>query len=95
MLPHVISSHFDKIAHFVEYAVFGFLLLRALGIDKSKVFNIDVRLFVVIISVVFGISDEFHQAFVPGRDADIADFLFDGIGAFAGQLIIRKKQCTV
>ncbi|MFH1645720.1 MAG: VanZ family protein [Candidatus Omnitrophota bacterium] len=90
-LPRIDIPHFDKIVHFIEYAIFGFLLLRALRIDKTKVFNMDLRLFVIIISVIFGISDEFHQVFVPNRTPDLLDFISDSIGAFVGQLFIRKK----
>jgi VanZ family protein len=31
---------------------------------------------------VFALLDEFHQKFVPGRHADLADLLTDLIGAF-------------
>jgi VanZ family protein len=35
----------------------------------------------------FGASDEFHQAFVPGRTADVADWMADTLGAAIGALV--------
>jgi VanZ family protein len=32
---------------------------------------------------VYGASDEFHQRFVPGRTADVLDWLADSLGACA------------
>ncbi|MDY0378561.1 MAG: VanZ family protein, partial [Desulfobacterales bacterium] len=38
----------------------------------------------VAASVLFGISDEFHQSFVPSRTADIRDLVFDFLGSVVG-----------
>jgi len=39
---------------------------------------------VLLICVFYSISDEFHQAFVPGRGSQIKDVLIDGAGAIVG-----------
>jgi VanZ family protein len=36
----------------------------------------------VLTTVLFGLSDEFHQSFVPNRVADVLDFAADSLGAF-------------
>ena len=36
------------------------------------------------IATVYGVTDEFHQSFVPGRTADPRDLLADGVGAALG-----------
>ena len=41
-----------------------------------------------ITSALYAISDEIHQAFVPGRAAEITDVLVDCLGAFVGAFII-------
>ena len=41
------------------------------------------------ISVLYGITDELHQYFVPGRDCSIFDLTADAIGGFSGALIAR------
>jgi len=37
----------------------------------------------VLIAAAYGATDELHQYFVPGRQADVADLLADAIGAIA------------
>ena len=37
--------------------------------------------------VLYGVSDEFHQTFVPGRDGGLPDFLADSVGALIGFLV--------
>ena len=37
---------------------------------------------VLILSVLYAFSDEFHQSFVPGRDATLKDVLYDTAGIF-------------
>jgi VanZ family protein len=36
------------------------------------------------ITIVYGVTDEFHQSFVPGRSADAYDLAADAAGALAG-----------
>jgi len=38
----------------------------------------------VAITTAYGCSDEWHQSFVPGRDADLRDVWADAVGAVAG-----------
>jgi VanZ family protein len=35
----------------------------------------------LIMAVLFALSDEYHQSFVPGRNASLRDVLIDGVGA--------------
>jgi VanZ family protein len=68
-----------KCAHIIEYAVFTTLLYRALyasGVSKKKA-----GIYSVILAVIYGLSDEFHQSFTPGRDPKLRDVLFDTTGA--------------
>jgi len=49
----------------------------------------------LLLSVCYGITDEFHQAFVPGRHPDIWDLIRDSTGALIALLIIcfvKKKK---
>jgi VanZ family protein len=70
----------DKMAHALGYGVFGFLLLR--GLKRS---GAPWPLFLAWgIATLYGVSDELHQYFVPGRDADLLDLLADSVGALVG-----------
>ena len=42
----------------------------------------------MILTVLYGISDEFHQSFVPSRDASVLDVLADLAGALLGILAV-------
>jgi VanZ family protein len=68
-----------KSAHVVEYAIFATLLFRA--IKSSGVKRTNAGLFALLIAVLYGGSDEFHQGFTPGREPTVRDVIFDTIGA--------------
>lgn len=40
-------------------------------------------------ATAYGLSDEWHQTFVPGRDASVLDIVVDGIGALGGLAAVR------
>ena len=68
-----------KTAHLIEYAVFGTLVFRALinsGVSRKKA-----AIWSILISILYSLSDEFHQSFTPGREPRIRDVIFDTIGA--------------
>jgi VanZ family protein len=64
--------------HTLEYFILGFLLYR--GFKNSKYENIAFTL-AILIAIVYGISDEMHQYFVPGRSFDFFDMGFNSLGA--------------
>ena len=43
-----------------------------------------------LFAMTYGLSDEFHQLFVPGRSAELYDALADTIGGFLGASIAAK-----
>ncbi|HLD28397.1 MAG TPA: VanZ family protein [Patescibacteria group bacterium] len=74
------SDVYSSIAHVVLYAVLTGLLIRAL---MSSGYKLTVAFFGgFIIAILYGISDEVHQSFVPGRESHISDWLFDLIGSY-------------
>ncbi len=83
-----------KLAHLSEYAILFALLRRALICTVSSGMNFFITPF--CLSVIYAISDEYHQSFVPGRSASAGDVLFDASGAFIGWLIVfcwsRRKR---
>ena len=71
----------DKLAHAVAYGVLAAgCLLGATAGYWQRVTRGTVGL-ALLLAVVYGASDEFHQIFVPGRTPDLADLLADTIGA--------------
>jgi len=93
--PEVLLFPFaDKLAHIVEYAIFGFLLHIAL-VRSNKERLVENSLFLsIIIGILYGISDEVHQYFVQGREADPLDAVMDAVGIITVALFLclaRKK----
>ena len=81
-LPDV--KFFDKILHFAAYGLLGVLFFRAyetLPLKNNKYLLI---LFSIGSAILYGISDEIHQYFVPFRHADIMDVIANSIGSFCG-----------
>lgn len=70
----------DKVGHFLMYCMLGFLLQRAAAPMRSA----RVLAIVAVAIAAFAALDEWHQAFIPGRAADVADFVADVTGAVTG-----------
>lgn len=72
-----------KNAHFIAYFILGILTLLALiQSEARKPANL-----ALLIGILYAVSDEFHQLFVPGRAGQFRDVLIDGAGAVLGILI--------
>ena len=74
----------DKGVHVCEYGVLGFLLAHACLRTFPTRPALRVALFAFMLTWAWGFFDEIHQAFVPGRSADVLDLEADAIGAFVG-----------
>jgi VanZ family protein len=66
-----------KGAHVTEYAIFGLLLLRAVGREVPA----------FLLGVGYAITDEVHQHFVSGRHASPIDVAIDSAGVLLGILV--------
>ena len=90
--------YFDKYLHVIAYAVLGVLFFRAyrtlrLGDDTTKVVLLS-----ILSAGLYGISDEIHQYFVPGREADAMDAAVNFVGAACGVFCyqyVAKRRSTV
>lgn len=74
----------DKGLHFVEYGVLGFLVAHAAFRTWPRHHPLRTASLAVLVAVLWGLLDEIHQAFVPGRSSDVLDLVADGAGAVAG-----------
>jgi len=93
-LPDIGDYRFpvDKIAHFLEYGVLGFLLVQAvfngfgsLDLPHSYVVTGGIALF-------FAAADEFYQLSVPNRVASFADFIADCTGIAASLFVFSLYE---
>jgi len=68
-----------KTAHVIEYGILATLLYRAMvnsDIEKKKAIWLS-----ILIAFLYGLTDEFHQSFTPGREPHLRDVIIDTIGA--------------
>ena len=84
-----------KLAHFLIFAVLGFLTAAACSVDLGRK---EAFFTALAIGIVYAATDEIHQAFVPGRACQFRDVLIDasgvlfGAGAFTLIRLIRRRS---
>jgi len=74
--------------HFIAYAVLAGLLWWALngsGVSRPA-------LWAFLIALLYALSDEYHQSFVPGRHPDPLDIVTDLAGAAAALLWLSRRS---
>ncbi len=83
-LGNIVSHNvLRKIAHFTEYAALGFCMSGAICFTFSK--N---KFYIPLIPcVLYAVSDEIHQYFVPERACRVFDVFVDSCGSSVGILI--------
>ena len=88
----------DKLAHCLLYA--GLAGLVSTGIRRSNpTVKSSIQWFVpVFFAILYGLSDEVHQLYVPDRCFELLDLLSDGVGATLAQSCLflrwRKQEST-
>lgn len=97
-LPKVDIS--DKVVHFGAYFVLALFFQLYVFLKRGEsVFNGKIKTWVLTIFVLmlYGAVDEVHQAFIPGRLADLLDFIADSLGVVTAVLLLTTllKQKVV
>jgi VanZ family protein len=80
----LIFAHFiiRKLAHLTEYAILGLLAARAFTTSSHQLLRLRWFFFSLLLVILYALSDEFHQSFVPSRTGTIYDSLIDITGGF-------------
>ncbi len=82
----------------IVYGGLAATILYGFEVPLKKVRTSVLFLVTVTICILYGIGDEFHQSFIPGRFASAADLVADTLGAVAACLVWffwkRKKNST-
>jgi len=88
----------DKGAHFVEYGVLAALMAHAFNGAWPAMRGWSLFALAWSATVFWGLLDEIHQAYVPGRLSDAVDLLADALGGFVGVLAYiafrARRQAT-
>lgn len=78
----VLHIFLRKYAHFFIYLLLGIVVKNALSVSGMKGFKS--VLIALVICSIYAVTDEIHQAFVPGRRALLSDVFIDSAGSLAG-----------
>jgi len=85
----------DKVLHAAVYALLGLLLLAAQPRQAQGYSRQQVGISVLIASL-YGLSDEIHQYFIPGRSSEVLDWVADTAGALIAVSLLawlnRKRK---
>jgi len=87
--------HFDKLAHFSIYGLLAATLVGAVPPDLRRRRPWAAAGAIILWCLIYGIADEFHQSFIPGRSPSLADIGADTIGAIVvslGALVFRQPS---
>jgi VanZ family protein len=80
-------NHIDKVAHFAVYGLLATLLCR-LGRRGWRTAG-----WALLAASLYGITDEWHQSFTPGRSVEVADWLADTTGAALAVTLYTAWPC--
>jgi len=93
-LPTLGVRYEDLVLHFGAYAVFGFLLAYAVASDKVKISRKQFVM-IVLLGALYGVSDEFHQMYVPGRVPAVSDLVADAVGVVFGVWLYSRSNLAL
>ena len=80
-LPSLPSGVDDSVPHAFEYSVLAALLLRGLVGARRRRITFWSAWIAALLATLYGVTDELHQWFVPGRMAEVTDLAADALGA--------------
>ena len=77
----------DKLAHLLAYGVLSATVIFSFSAESRKRRRTLVLTAAVLVPLLYGLSDEFHQRFVAGRSSEFLDLAADGAGGLVVGLI--------
>jgi VanZ family protein len=83
-VPSLPGGLTDYTGHFIGYTLLSALAIRGFARARWSGVNGRSAWQAVVMSSLYGITDEFHQSFVPGRNPSVADWCADTLGACVG-----------
>ncbi|MCD4821474.1 MAG: VanZ family protein [Methanococcoides sp.] len=87
-IAYFVAHNFDKFAHMILYFGFGILLHITFRHSDNLTLRKYAPVFAIFIGIAYGITDELHQMYVPGRTSSFDDIVADGMGIALAQIIL-------
>jgi len=83
-----------KAGHLTEYAILALLAARAFRTSSRELLRSGWFWASLVLVIVYSLTDEFHQSFVPSRTASIYDSMIDSLGGLTALalLALRKRR---
>jgi VanZ family protein len=78
--PEIQFRFADKVAHFFVFGILGLLLARSIRITLNPFWKSKYIVWSILIGIFYGLIDEWHQMFIPGRYASMSDLIADLLG---------------
>jgi VanZ family protein len=99
LFPHASEAtlaliHFliRKAGHLTEYAILALLAARAFRTSSHELLRNRWFWVSLLFIVVYSLSDEFHQSFVPSRTASIYDCMIDSVGGLTALVLLARRK---
>ena len=86
--PPMPSNVPDVSLHEAAYFGLTLVLIRALASGRVSGVTLGTLAAAWLIAVGYGVTDEWHQSFVPSRHAELGDLIADALGAFAATIVV-------
>ncbi len=83
----LINAVIRKAGHVIEYFILGLLLFRTFSSSSISPWSWRWSFFAVMVVVLWAVSDEFHQSFVPTRTASAVDVGIDTAAGILAQFV--------
>lgn len=80
-----------KAGHFSEYAILALLAARAFRTSSRELLRIRWFWAALLLVIIYSLTDEFHQSFVPSRGASVYDSLIDSLGGLTALALLGLK----
>lgn len=103
--PSTFDLILRKIAHMIEYGLLVILLLRMFfnnekikedlkkgNASQQNMLYREIIAAGILVSLLYALSDEFHQVFVPGRSGSLWDAGIDFVGIVLGTFLYDRKR---
>src|SRR5580765_3125115 len=81
-----------KAGHVVEYAILAWLAARAFRTSSRELLRARWFWISLLLVILYSLSDEFHQSFVPSRGASLHDSLIDSAGGLAALIVLAMRD---
>lgn len=82
-------TYSDKVVHFGIYGLMATLVARLAAVQRTRPLGMYAAILIVS---VFGVTDELHQHFTPGRSMDVWDWVADTLGAIVATVLYAESR---